>query len=344
MAKERIFNLPETKGKFEVVGKVFGTKKDGFLKSIKTKNNKQMSIVNFGVTYDDGCSIYENLQGMESDYVYFSKTTDGKTVVEKVKWVDRNTFNKEGFRLIGCNVGVTKKIDENGKSVNDKKILVDFDAANEIGKKLEDDKSVYTRGKIEFSSFKNDKGETIRKTALVPNQVSLCQDVDFKSEDFKPKNNFNQVIVFMGIDKEKINNKETGRAIVSAKIINYSTIEDVEFIITDSKLMNLFKKNLKPYTSIKVSGKIVATTQTESISEEDEWGEVDEMEKVSSPTKREFIITGATPSTIDKETYSQEKIEEALTAIAKANKAEEDFGTSESTTWGTNEEDDDVDW
>ena len=148
----------------------------------------------------------------------------------------------------------------------------------------------------------------------------------------------------MGIDKEKINDKETGRAIVSAKIINYSTIEDVEFIITDSKLMNLFKKNLKPYTSIKVSGKIVATTQTESVSEEDEWGEVDEMEKVSSPTKREFIITGATPSTIDKETYSQEKIEEALTAIAKANKAEEDFGTSESATWGSNEEDDDVDW
>ena len=78
MAKERIFNLPETKGAFQLKGIVTGTKKDGFSKSLKTKTNKDMNIVNFGVEYDEGKTLFVNLQGTETDNVYFSKKAEKK--------------------------------------------------------------------------------------------------------------------------------------------------------------------------------------------------------------------------------------------------------------------------
>lgn len=345
---KRIFELPETKGKFELSGKITGTKKDGFVKSIKTKSNRNMKFVNYGVTYDKDCTVYEDIQGMENDYVYFSKRSEEKGAppnTEKVNWADRFSFNKEGYRLIGNNIGVKKKINEEGKEVNDKKILTDFDAAKEISENLQDEQSVFTKGNIEFSSFVTDKGETRRKVKFVPNQVSLCREIDFEKEDFESQNNFQQVIVFMGIEKEKVDEKETGRAIVSAKIVNYDSIENTEFIICDSSLSMLFKKNLKPYTAIKVSGKIVTSQLTETVTDTDSWGEEDEMEKAKSSSKTELIITGAKPSTIDKETYAKDKIESAEEAIRKSKRAEDDFGsTTENVSWGEDSEDDEVDW
>ena len=342
----RIIDLPETKGKFEVVGKVFGTKKENFARTLKTRNGKNMCIVNFGVEYADGHNIYETLQGTENDYVYFSKKAEDKNEkpeVEKVKWADRHTFKRDGFRIIGKNIGVKKMLDKDGKEVNDKKVLVDFDAAVEVKDNLEDGKSVYTRGTLDFSSYTNDNGETRRSVKLMPDQISLCSDVDFNAEGFTPKTNFQQVIVFMEIDKERDGDKETGRAIVSAKIVNYNTIEDTEFIIEDMKLAALFRKNLKPFTAIKVSGHIISSTPTETVTDEDSWGESDEMEKVTAPTKREFIITGAQPSTIDKETYSKDKVESAIAAINASKKAESDFGSNTDTSdWGA--DDDDVEW
>lgn len=337
--------MPETKGSFQISGITTGTKKDGFFKEIKTKSNKEMAIANFGVTYALDKTVYLNLQGMEQDKVYFSKKSEvkgKKSQTEAVAWADRFTFSRDGFRMIGKNIGVTKKVNEKGEEVNDKKILTDYDAAKEIGNKLVDDKSVFVRGDIDFSHYSDDKGNTRRSIKLIPNQVSLCKPIDFADDEFEPNANFNQIIVFTGIEQEKENDKATGRFIVSAKIVKYATIEDAEFIIESKDLANNFKKNLKPYTSIKVSGKIACTTQTEEVSDEDSWGEEDKMEKVSAPTRREFIITGAKPSTIDKETYSEENINAALITIAKKEKAENDFGNDD-TPWGDTDIDDDDD-
>lgn len=349
MAKKRIFELPETKGKFELSGIVNGTKKDNFYKEIKTNSKKNMRIVNYGLSYDKDCAVYENLTGMEKEKVYFSKKNkDNKVETEAVSWADRFSFNKEGYRLMGVNTGVKKKLNEEGKEVNDKKVLTEFDSAKEIAENLVDGKSVFTKGKIEFSSFTDDKGNNRRSVKLVPNQVSLCSDIDFSKEDFTPKHNFNQVIVFMGIEKEKVDEKETGRAIVSAKIVNYDSIEDAEFIIEKKELMALFKKNLKPYTAIKVSGNIVSKQETETVVDTDVWGDEDEMEKAKSSFKTEFVITGAKPSTIDKETYTQEKIEAAIEAVKKSKRAESDFGSSnDDDSWGdtaTDTDDEDFDW
>ena len=335
--KGRLFDLPETKGAFQLKAIVTGMEKDKAYKEIRTKSNREMRMLNFGATYEDGKTLYINLQGMEQENVYFSKRAEkkgDKPETAKVPWADRFTYNREGFRLIGKNIGVKKKIDSEGKTVNDKKVLTDFDACKEIKDNLKDGSSVFIRGNIDYSSFVDNNGNKKTSTKLIPNQVSLCADIDFNDEKFEKQNDFNQVIIFMGIEQEKSDNdKPTGRFIVLAKIVTYSNIEDVEFVIEDTSLANKFRKSLKPYNAIKVSGHMISVTQTETVENDDEWGEEDKIEKVSAPTKREFIITGAKGSSIDKELYTEENVMEAIAKIRNANKAEESFGST-SDDWG----------
>lgn len=335
--KGRLFDLPETKGAFQLKAIVTGMEKDKAYKEIRTKSNREMRMLNFGATYEDGKTLYINLQGMEQENVYFSKRAEkkgDKPETAKVPWADRFTYNREGFRLIGKNIGVKKKIDSEGKTVNDKKVLTDFDACKEIKDNLKDGSSVFIRGNIDYSSFVDNNGNKKTSTKLIPNQVSLCADIDFNDEKFEKQNDFNQVIIFMGIEQEKSDNdKPTGRFIVLAKIVTYSNIEDVEFVIEDTSLANKFRKSLKPYNAIKVSGHMISATHTETVENDDEWGEEDKIDKVSAPTKREFIITGAKGSSIDKELYTEENVMEAIAKIRNANKAEESFGST-SDDWG----------
>lgn len=342
--KGRLFDLPETKGSFQLKGIVSGTEKDGFYKEIKTKSNKDMRMVNFGVEYAEGSTLYVNLQGMEQENVYFSKKAENKgdkPEIAKVPWSDRFSYNREGFRLIGKNIGVKKKVDETGKTVNDKKVMTDFDACKEVNENLKDGVSVFIRGGLDYSSFFDNNGNKKSSTKLIPNQISLCADVDFADENFTQQNDFNQVIIFMGIEQEKVDDKPTGRFIVAAKIVTYNNIEDVEFIVENKELASKFKKALKPYNAIKVSGHMVSSAQTETVvDDDDDWGEADAMEKVSAPVKREFIITGAKGSTIDKELYTEANVAEATAKIAQANKAENDFGGDDKDDWGESNLDD----
>lgn len=348
--KGRLFDLPETKGMFQLKGIVSGTEKEDFYKEIKTRTNKDMRLINFGVTYAENETLYVNMQGMEQENVYFSKRAakkGEKSETVKVPWSDRFTYNREGFRLIGKNLGVKKKVDEDGKTVNDKKVLVEFDACKEVGEGLKDKSSVFIKGNLDYSSFTDDAGNKRVSTKLVPNQISLCQDINFDDKELKQQNDFSQTIIFMGIDQEKDDSeKATGRFIVTARIVTYKTIEDVEFIIIDSKLAQMFKKNLKAYNAIKISGRMVSSTVTEVVEDEDNWGEEDAIEKVSAPSKREFIITGAKGSSIEREVYTQNNVEEAISKIVNANKAENDFGADSSTDWGDSslDVDDDEAW
>lgn len=345
--KGRLFDLPETKGAFQLKGIVTGMSKDTSYKEIHTKSNRNMRIINFGLTYFNNETAYIKLQGMEQDNVYFSKKAENKgekPETVKVPWIERFTYNREGFRLIGKNIGVKKKVDSEGKTVNDKKTLTDFDACKEIHENLKDNSSVFTKGVIDYSSFIDDKGTKRTSVKLVPNQVSLCSDTDFSDEKFEKQNDFNQVIIFMGIDQEKDDKERpTGRFIVLAKIVTYSNIEDVQFIIEDKGLANKFKKSLKPYNAIKVNGHIVSSIPVETVEEDDDnWGEEDAIEKVTGKSKTEFIITGAKGSSIDREIYTEENVTEAIAKIKNANKAESNFG-NDTDDWGSDSNLDDGD-
>lgn len=340
----RLFDLAETRGSFQVKGKINGVERDKFYTEKKTKNGKDFRAVNFGCEYHDKKSIYLALNGMPQDNVYFSKRNadTGKTDVEKVAWANRNKFNKEGYRMIGTNLGLVKTIDSEGKEVNDKKTMHSFDACSYIKENMKDDMSTFIRGNIEFSSYLDKDGNTRRSIKYVPSQVSLCKEVDFEEydEDNKPVHDFTQTIVFVGIDKEKENDKDTGRFVVQAKIVTYSDIVDTEFIIVDSKLANLFKKNLKAYNSISVHGHIEVTHKVEETSDDDGWGESNSMTSVSAPTKTEMIITGATPSSIDRESYTEKNVSEAVAKIRNARMAEQNFSGKAS----NSSSDDDDDW
>jgi hypothetical protein len=286
---------------------------------------------------------------MPQQKVYFSKRNQstGKTETKDVPWANRNKFHEEGFRMIGVGLGLTKTTDANGKSVNDKKTMTPFDACEYIKAHMQDDMSTFIKGNVEFSSYVDSEGTTRRSVKYIPSQISLCKEVDFGAYDGvdnKPVHDFTQTIVFMGIDKEKENDKDTGRFIVSAKIVTYSDIVDTEFIITDSKLAGVFRKNLKAYNAITVHGRIEVTHSVQEVEEEDAWGEANAMNSVSAPTKTEMIITGATPSTIDRETYTEKNVAEAVKKIKASKTAEQNFsGKANSDTstddWGDSADD-----
>lgn len=350
---ERIFNLQETKGSFQVKGKINGVKRDKFYTEKKTKNNNDFRAVNFGCEYNDQTSVYLSLNGMPQKEVYFSKKSSEpgkKGDTKKVAWANRNTFNEEGYRMIGTNLGLTKTTDKDGKEINDKKTMHAFDACEFIKKNMKDDMSTFIRGNIEFSSYLDKNGDTRRSIKYVPSQISLCKDVVFEEydDDNKPVHDFTQTIVFMEINKEQESEKDTGRFVVSAKIITYSDIIDTEFIITDAKLANLFKKNLKAYTAISVHGHIEVSHKVEEVSEDDGWGASNSMTSVSAPTKTEMIITGATPSTIDRESYTEKNVSEAIAKIRNARTAEQNFGSKADVNdsgddWGSDPSDDEDD-
>lgn len=186
--KTRLIDLVQTRGSFSVSGLVTGTDKDSFYEDKLTQSTKKpFRSVNFGVKIDkDGSSVYTYLNGMERKSVYYSRREDKAKGITKdtqeVAWKDRYTFDKEGYRMIGVNVGVKKIVDKKGNEVNDKKVLTEFDACEEIGTNLKDDASVFVKGNLEFSTY-NDK----HNVRLVPTQVSLCRPIDMEAEDYTPK-------------------------------------------------------------------------------------------------------------------------------------------------------------
>lgn len=329
--KKKGLGLIETKGQFQTKGIVVGVEKGNFYKEMLTQTEKPFRAVNFGIQFDKESIMYVSLSGMEQEFVYFTKSeTDPaskkrNTTTEAVAWKDRHKFNKEGFRLVGVNVGIKKIKDSKGNDVNDKKMLVPYDACKEIAENLVDGVSVFVKGNIEYSQY-----EGKHQTKFVPSQISLCKPVDLNANDFTPEALFQQTIVFMGIKS----NEEKTRYTVNAKIVGYNSVEDAEFIVEDSNLASLMRKNLKPYQSIKVHGKIHVQRNMDEVEESDGWGESNKMARVNAPTIRELVILGADPSTIEKEEYSEEKIDAALSKSKAAKSAATDYG-SQDDGWGS---------
>lgn len=346
---ERLFNLPETKGEMKLRGIATGTEKDSFFASKVTKAKKPMNIVKFGVKVDKESTIQLELNGMTRDEVFFYKKSEvkgQKGTTKRIKWDNRQSFNEDGFNLIGMTVGLEQVADENGKLKNDLKTMAEYDACEYIAEQLEDDQSLFVLGNIDFGSYTNKSGEVKRSVKFIPSKLLNAKPVDFEAEDFEKVADFKQKIVFMGINKDETDKNDV-KFIIEAKIVKYSTIEDAEFIVRNSKLANTLRKNLKPYTAIDVWGYINNRVDEEVVEEDDGWGEKSSFDKVSRTYIRELIITGADPSSVDKDTYSQSELDEALKAIANSKKAKDDFGGDDSS-WGNSkdsskEEDDDLD-
>lgn len=348
--KESPLGLQQTKGSFQVKGLVTGTEKDKFYSELTTRTGKLMRMISFGVTVNSGKNVYLRLNGMERDNVYYSKTTkqgDKKTTdVQKVAWADRFKWRQthNDYNLIGVHLGIEKTVDDKGNTVNNKKTMVEYDACKEIADVLEDDSPVFVRGALEFSTYNGS-----HRTNFVPNQISLCQPVDFDKEDFAETANFEQQIVFMGIEKNK---EAENEFIISAKTVTYNSIEDIELYVNNPNLAKKFR-TLKPYTAIKVHGNIVVENDTSQVKEDnDGWGEANPMERVNNPTTWKLVVIGADSSSIDTELYTKETVEAAMAKIAAEQTVNKDFGSkaSDDGDWGepknddSDNDDDDIPW
>lgn len=352
---DRIFNLPQTRGSFEMAGKVTGTQRSNFYNEKETKSGAMRRVLSFGVQTSNENTFYVDLAGMPRDKVYFFRRADKDKGIEKdkkeVAWKDRLTYvAPEGYDMIGVKVGVTKKTNESGKVVNDNKTLTDFDAAKEISENLHDGDNVYVRGNIEYSTY-NGK----HQIRFVPTQVSLSsKEIDFDAEGFEECAQFVQTLVYTGCRKS-----EDDEVIIDAKIVNYSSIEDAEFFIDYKKdamnkaMADSIRKRLKPYTSFECHGNIVSQQVVEDVNdaEDDLWGgnwnAKNKMKRQSTPVVRKLYIDvinreSFDPNPKDKDaepTYTEDNISEARAKIAANTQAKKDFdgkaaGNDNTDWWG----------
>lgn len=334
--------LPMTEGQFKVRGLVSGKKKDTFFSQKTQKNGFERNTVNFAVQTSEDNEVYVQISDSEKEDAFFYKKSEvkgEKGETKKISWGQRKNFKEEGFEPIGVIVGLEK--DASNKNIT--KSMPDYDAAEYLSKKLEDDMPVMIVGELEFSSNEGENGKNRYKKLKIKKIYNSL--IDFSKEDFKEESYFKQKCLFMDITQAQKNGKadtEDPRWIVKAKIVTYKTLEDIEFVIRNKTLASNFRKHLKPYNRISIHGKINNRRMAEEIentSTEDWGGESDPFNNVSSPRKFEFEINGIDTKDIDAKTYTEE-------IVTNAFKAQDEFGSD--TPWsddaGNTEDDDGMDW
>ena len=317
---DEFVQLKQHAGTFEASGVIFNMKSEHAFKDIKMKNGKDMKIANIGLRISDGESMFLSLNGMEQDYVYFSKRDDKtkKTLTEKVEWAKRNRFSKEGYRLIGVGLALSKD-EETHKNVPVQN-FTQFDAVDEIKEHLVDGMSVFVKGKIEFGSFVDEKTNEVKKTVkYVPNAIYLSgKDIDFQDEKFEKSAGFAQPMLITGLRNEE------GKKLIDFGIVGYKSYEEGSIEATDV-LWDALKTKLKKGASIVITGVIKTSQVTETVTAE-VWGEESKVGKAKNSGKVVMLADGARPETMDVETYAKKPLSEYLEAVEgfkkeKANKS-----------------------
>lgn len=348
----RLHELKQTSATFQARGIVAGMKKEKAYQSGTTKAGGQWNSLEFMLNINNNKAIFIKLRGFPRNEVCYYKGSEvkgekGTTV--KVPWKDRKKSPGDGYRLIGVNISTGK--DENGKNVNE--VFTEYDAVEYLHNALQDGESLFIKGDMNFSSYVGKDGQAKRSVELNPTQISYTQKpVDFDEEGYEEMAEFENTLVFTDIEKETDENgKNTGRFVLSGYSIGYNTIESVSFIVDENhtKLANNLKKNMKPGYAIKTYGKIFVTNNIEAVETNDDgWGDTSPMERINSPSKREYIVYKGVPESIEKETYSEAEIAKAIKAIKNAKEASEKFvDTSDDTNaddWGTDDDGEDTPW
>lgn len=309
---QRMIDLKQTKEKkFELVGIVKGLDRSDYYKDATTQSGTAYRNISFRVMYDENQSVLVRLTGYQRNVVYASCFENGKRSTERFNWSDRHNL-PAGFDLIGVRVNF-------GPDKKNSEVLTEYDACNYLSNNLTENMPVYIRGKIERSSRMTKDGISYY-TQFTPTSITEIQNEIELSED--NKHNFTETIIFKSIAPEKgTNGKATGRFIMEAYTVTYRSVEAAEYVVTNSELAMLFKKKLKPYDSIEVGGMFSTAVQIETVDEEDYWGEVNPMDQVTAPAKLEMIVKSARPSTIERGTYTEENVAEALAKIRNSQKA-----------------------
>lgn len=334
MANKIDLGCAQTRGTFQIAGKVNGRLSQNFFTEGVGKGNRAWRRVHFGVEIEPGKSVYIDLFGSAQDSVYISKrtTVGGKTQVDtqQIPWAKRFDFAKDpkykGYSVIGITCGCSKIVDSKGIEKNNVKHLTAFDACDEV-QCLTDGQDVFIRGNITYSTY-NDQ----HRVNFEPVQISLCRPLDFDDMEYQPTANFTQPLVLMGVTA----NKETSEYDVAAKIVNYSTVEDTELHISkESAGLAKTLSKLGKYVFVEVHGDITVAGDVVEEVVDSGWGTANKMKRVASPFVRKLMITGADPDSLDKESYSEAIMEHAIEIAASIQNAKKDYGEStDGEDWG----------
>lgn len=345
MAKDSIHNLKQTSNSFQCRGIVLGTKSQKFYKD-KIGSSQNGISVNFGVNIDDKKPVYITLTAYPKKEVYYYKKgkNGAKGTSKAVAWKDRKKSPGEGYNLIGVKISTGK--DADGNNINT--VFTDYDAVNYLKENLKDGDSVFIKGKIEFRSWTGKNGQLVKSVNLVPDQISYTKSpIDFDAEDYKEMCEFENTLVFNSIDPETDENeKKTGRFILTGYSIAYNSVENVSFIVPaeQEKLAKNLHKAMKPGYAIKTFGRVEVINDISAIEDDQEcWGSTSPMERINTPTRREYIVYRADPSSIEKEDYSEDKIAEAIRKINAAKTAKENFGEKPNIDVSVDDDDWDID-
>jgi len=320
--------LLQTRGSFQVKGIVSGVSRNDYYseKMTRSDNPRLRKSIKFAIQTSPDNKVFVSLAAQPQDKVYFNKRAEekgGTPITRAIDWDKRDSFKEDGFRIIGVNIGLIKKLDKDGKEINDIQNLHPYDAVGYINEHLADGMSVFIRGRIEYSRYED---KNIKQYVI--DQISLCKPVDFEAGDFTEVANWEQYIAFRAIEKDE---SEDNKFVLTGSIVNYNNIVETDFIIRNSKIAQVFKKNLKPFTRVKIFGNLIGKIQEVVADEEDDgWGEPNPMQATNGYYK-EMLVTGADKTSLDTEVYSEDIFDEFL-------RGDKEFGDN---TDSSDDEDDD---
>lgn len=330
--------IPAMRGTFAVRGIVTAFNKTEPYEK-KTKTGKDWRKIQFDVTSSEGNIHKMQIQAFVGEKVYFSgrvkdETGADKTVVEEVYWNDRLKYKKDGFLPIDrVSFGLKKVTNAEGKEENEKHTKVTYDAIEDIYNLLEVGMSVYVRGNIQVEEYTRQDGAKGNTTRLIPTQISLTQaPIDFNAEDFQETATFElqaiaEEIEVTGSEEVTITglfigNQRLGRQTLVFKN-DPSMPEGFDLAVWINGCRNL--QRAPKYVSAIFAGNMVNTANQESVSQDD--GAVDEfgfptsyvspLRNRGTGYRREFLCSGIVPSSIDKDTYTEENVDTFITQFIK---------------------------
>lgn len=326
-----------------------------------------MAKVKFDLKTSNENTVYGiELTGFPKKTVRYTQKTDDGTKSYDIEWEER--YNKNIIKAMAGgdadlklsfakNVGFERvkyvdKADGKEKERVLRKDLTEYDAAIEMIEKKRngficDGSSLYVSGKVVPNSWIDTDGSVRRAVRLHPDTINLTTvpiDLDGLDDDAKRKSaTFNSEIIvkkFYELD---------GNTYMTGILVGYDYIEEMEFEFVRPGIAETFKQTLKPYNMIKCFGIIKQEVKEENINENKEstcWGNMEDYStKRTGKTKMVWKIGAADPSTIDTDSYSEEKVEKAKRAlkawkedykagkekeeIEQVNNSFDDFGSAE---------------
>lgn len=278
MAEKVEHVLEQTKGTFELVGKVVNIDRDNAYQEKtmdKGKNKgKPYRSLRFGVKTSPSNIVQVSMFSFlpEEVYLWDSVNKKGGKVPYETWKKNRKGYEKQKKVPLQTRVGLEQG--EDGKNIT--MHLPSFDVMEYIYDHLNNEDSVVVKGSISRNTYESRSGDT--QTAVNYNIESLFKmkkDLDFYDEKFDEKSVFTEKFIFESADVDS----RSKSADIYGKVVNYyGKTQDVVYKVNFKdeedgmleQMAKLFAKRISYGTLAEVHGNVVNRAVTEEVEEEPE--------------------------------------------------------------------------